>query len=405
MKKDRTEEFMRRYYTSKNCEGLSTIFTPKEVRDKMTIHAKKEMKILVMFNFEFCYDLVNMDCKDVMFISDDKLRNQIVEKTWGFKTELVNPKAINNTLKDMKFDLIISNPPYTKNLDLKILESVLDLSDNVCFVHPSAWLLKNTENKHVPDYRNIIDLNNRIISVDLINGNELFGISLFMPCAVTFFSKYRKNDIIVNDTSKMLTVDDKLYKVSNIYDIDRYGYNPQFKFIKQKIFSKTTIQNLNDKSIHPNHISLNTDTVFIKNGKTYSKEFIVGIPNIRGNVASDDFFTMILKNKHSHLGINTQKYYTIFFFDNETEQMNFINFLTTKFARFCLSLTKTNQHMQYVSIPWLDFTRSWTDQECATELGITNEELLWMIQQIPNYYPEDEETYKQLENKLKADNV
>ena len=49
-----------------------------------------------------------MGCKDVMFVSDDEVRNQIVEGAWGFKTELIEPRDINKKLKGMKFDLIIS---------------------------------------------------------------------------------------------------------------------------------------------------------------------------------------------------------------------------------------------------------------------------------------------------------
>ena len=53
------------------------------------------------------------------------------------------------------------------------------------------------------------------------------------------------------------------------------------------------------------------------------------------------------------------------------------------------------------STPKLDFSKSWSDEEVAKELGITNEELLWIIDQLPDYYPEDKEKYEQLKNKLK----
>ena len=79
----------------------------------------------------------------------------------------------------MKFDLIISNPPYNKGLDLKILESVLDLGEKICFVHPIGWMLRDKNKK----------LKLKLEKSLIFDGNQAFTISSHTPCAINLFAK------------------------------------------------------------------------------------------------------------------------------------------------------------------------------------------------------------------------
>lgn len=64
----------------------------------------------------------------------------------------------------MKFDLIISNPPYNSGLDLKILESVNFISEKICFVHPMTWLFDQKGSKR---YNRIKEtFKNQLVSVE-----------------------------------------------------------------------------------------------------------------------------------------------------------------------------------------------------------------------------------------------
>ena len=49
---------------------------------------------------------------------------------------------------------------------------------------------------------------------------------------------------------------------------------------------------------------------------------------------------------------------------------------------------------ELASVPYMPtYDRPWTDEEVAAELGLTDEELAWAINWIPDYYPEDKEKY------------
>ena len=152
-----------------------------------------------------------------------------------------------------------------------------------------------------------------------------------------------------------------------------------------------------DKSnVHDNALCL-TEKSF-----KHEYPFEVGFNFMRGNGPSDMYTTIQWQNESKHYGMTTE-YPIKFGFNTEAEMINFKNFLKLKLTRFCLSIYKIGRNVhqgELKSVPWLDFSRSWTDEETAKEIGITGEELLWTIQWILDCYPEDVETYRNLEEKL-----
>ena len=110
---------------------------------------------------------------------------------------------------------------------------------------------------------------------------------------------------------------------------------------------------------------------------------------------------MIQKTDETMQCSQNTKYASKIFFDKETDATNFKDYLKLKISRFCLSIYKTNQCLhagagsgEIASVPYMpDYTRPWTDEEVAEELGLTQEELVWAINWIPDYYPEDKEKY------------
>ena len=263
----------------------------------------------------------------------------------------------------MKFDLIISNPPYNNNLDLKILKEIYNIGEKICFVHPATWLYDNKmKSKLYNDCRNLVK--HSFVHYEKVeDANKVFGIGLFTDVFITLIDKHKPG-------------------LRNlIYDIDIHGQSEIYKSLKNKVLKYCKKQNnlLNETSHSTNKINE------------------IGISPIRGHPGQNDFYSFIqLTDENMHIGKVT-KYKLKFPFDTNDEAINFKDYLKTKIARFCLSIYKINQQLgggELASVPYMPtYEHPWTDEEVAAELGLTDEELTWAINWIPDYYPEDKEKY------------
>ena len=260
----------------------------------------------------------------------------------------------------MKFNLIISNPPYTNNLDLKILKKVYELGEKVCFIHPGSWAYSKKPNmsklyKHIKKFD--VTYFKRVE-----DAKKLFKISIFTAICISVFEQYSKTSIKVDD-------------------IDVHGNSEIYKSLKKKILSYCHNSNLENK----------------RTNKLY--EFTFGL-----NWSDAGYNVMGAKNTyHRHFSNNFKgTHYPIKFgFDSKFKMEYFGNFLKLKIVRFALSIYKINQHLnrgELEAVPYMPtYDHEWTDEMVAKELGLTDEELAWAINWIPDYYPEDAVKYKNYE--------
>lgn len=74
----------------------------------------------------------------------------------------------------------------------------------------------------------------------------------------------------------------------------------------------------------------------------------------------------------------TETYLVIRVVDNEIEANNIISYMRTKFFRFLVLLKKNTQHATrtvYGYVPMQDFTKQWTDKELYEKYGLSDEEI------------------------------
>ena len=95
----------------------------------------------------------------------------------------------------MKFDAIIMNPPYDRNLHLKILEAVIPHADKVVNISPVRWL----QDSFAPystrsDYCKFEDsVSKKIETLDVIpakDASKLFGASFTMNLGIYVCSEH-----------------------------------------------------------------------------------------------------------------------------------------------------------------------------------------------------------------------
>lgn len=102
-------------------------------------------------------------------------------------------------LKNMpKFDVAIMNPPYAKNLHLKIIEQVILFTNKTVSISPCTWAAKHNINQPKGQYRN--KFNGKIESFTFIphrKMNDIFGLgNAIEDGAIIVFSDNGNFDIL-----------------------------------------------------------------------------------------------------------------------------------------------------------------------------------------------------------------
>ena len=119
----------------------------------------------------------------------------------------------------MKFDLIISNPPFTFGAHLKILEKIWHSTEELCFIHPINWLYDNKMKAKLFNRCREMVKAHFIHWEDIKDANKLFSIAAFTAIGITY---YNKKETGIGDA---------------IYDIDIHGDSEIYKSIKRKILN------------------------------------------------------------------------------------------------------------------------------------------------------------------------
>jgi hypothetical protein len=216
----------------------------------------------------------------------------------------------------MLFNCIISNPPYNKGLDLKILQDIWELGETIVFVHPSMWLYdKKGNHKLFLDTKKLVK-DHVTHAEEIENSNHVFNIQLFQNIFITKFEQNPNPDIVID-----------------LKDIDLHHTSQVFRSLCLKILMYCKKNgSLEDKLVHTNPTEL----------------WECGISGIRGHYQNPDLYTFVRKqNPETHIGTST-RYYMKFLFESEIEATNFRDFLKLKLVRFCLSLYKIQKSIEII---------------------------------------------------------
>jgi len=371
--------------------------TPYDLCEKMISKTDvKDKSILVLFNIEFLEVLTHkfgVLNKDILFLADCRLESEMASKIYKVNNIIVNDiDNIQEVLKTLKhFDLCFSNPPYgtgSQHYDLKMINEVSKICNEIVFIHPSKWLL-NIKTKEIisQNIKNLIK--NKVRSFEIIS-SDIFNTGQIDPCVISHIDMSYSGNIIYK------LFDNECYEVEDINDITIFGKDWEkikvFKIILDEYIEKNT--NI-DRTI--NH---GKSRVYVHWNNKVTKSNINDIPE-------DKFFCQFNAMKPTNFN-NTISYKIIgynedkavekstlnisnniaYFFDTLNELSNFINYLKTDFCRFCLVLGKTNEGLfdgALEFIPVVNFKDSWTDEKLYKFFNISKE----IITYITDFFPDD----------------
>ncbi len=241
----------------------------------------------------------------------------------------------------------VKNLRYFKNSS-EVFPTV-DINGGVCFLHYD----KTFEGKTLfTDGKNKIELN--LSQFDIITDDPL-GYSLVKKILNKWAGEYISNIAWARKPFGLETDYFNKHKSINKADGDAIAClsrNKQIKYLKRDSVPK------------------NKDKINL---------WKVSVPAVAGGVKGNRRSTIPL-NQIFLLPkgtISTETYSVIDAFKSKEEAENLISYLKTDFARYFLGLRKMTQHLprdRWSWVPYLDTSKSWTDDEIFKMFGLTNDE-------------------------------
>ena len=347
-------------------KGAHAIHTPQALVEEVLSKIALQGDILVMFNVEFVISLVytyNIAPENITFYSDHDNKSRICSK--------LGVKYITNLETDMKFDVVLANPPYdgelegkdqTKKIWIAFAHKCLDLlEDNgyLGFVSPPSWVLSNDAK--------LKKVRNRILDCDL--QSLRLGIQNQFPSKpgvqIGYFilknTPYTGNTQFTDEgttVSKIIDLRNGLpltateqYRQDLIVKIHNASSN-KYKFI------------LNDKK--GKDLSAGGVLKVIVN---YSKAYYSSANTVDNNMP---ITTDPINNKQGYISVKTQK-----------EGKQHKSFLHSKaIVWFANNYKRRGQTgfcdaVKRCAIPQFQ-TKNWTDGEVYQVLGLTNDEIAYI---------------------------
>lgn len=308
-------------------------------------------------------------CKGVGLLKNIPAGHKLYAKVEDKRTELIVKKLLPNVniIKDttMKFDHIIMNPPYDKNLHLKILQEAMKHSDDVVNLSPIRWLQDPlAEYKKNSDWKKFESVRKRIDTLDvvpMVEATQLFNSAAFsMDIGIYHLTSQggwtsRFTNSIIN---KVVEHSNKTVSDAMSENEDD-GWRVRIKKLMPIPSNRPNGTALEYTNTYLCHQSL--DWVykdgFTKEGAHWSENKLAGAGGPK-SYTKDDKLPYSIK------------------FDTEEEAYNFQAYTKTKFFKYIYSTMKTDQNVPLKYLPYMPtYTHPWTDEMLYEYFGLTKDEV------------------------------
>ena len=361
-------------------------------------------------NFQFLDTIINKHI-EILIICD----NEETEKYWNtvytdycirhnieeikYNKYLIRIKVLKNeseyenimneiNRKNLKFDVAILNPPYTRGIYEPLMENIFNIVNNeILWVGPTTWLLGKNQ-----DIRFINTVNKYYTEIKNICASDYFDARAAQQLSITYINKNKNKELIYNNK-----------KYNNTSDIKHYTHDNLLVSIFNKIGCNNLTENLGNHVYRGKNVHSFTGSKIIENPNLNwfcckinrsagdqdltnrtQKNYLANIINKTGTYEENCGTYKELKNK---IYKSTFKYYVAF--ETEQELKNFWKYIHTDFARICLYFIKINRELgggELTYVPWQDFTEEWTDEKLFKKYNITEEEIKHIYEVLPNYH-------------------
>ena len=317
----------------------------------------------------------------------------------------------------MKFDVIISNPPYQLSdggsgpsaspLYHKFVSAAKQLSPRyITMIIPSRWFAGG---KGLDEFRADMLNDDRISTmVDYVNSADCFtgvdiagGVNYFLwdsnhhgSCRVTTVrgQKQITADRVLNEfdifvrSNESLSIIDKVKSKAQhtleeyAFSRNPFGFESKARGISQKDGAHPVklVHSQGCGYVKESDVKKNADHLDrwkISIGKLVPSNGEVGVDPSKG------YNAMTQPRILSPYTVITDSYLVLATFKTENEANNFVSFMTLKFPRFLMHETYSSMNISksnFRFVPFMDFTRAWTDAELYDYFDLTEDEIAFV---------------------------
>lgn len=312
----------------------------------------------------------------------------------------------------MKFDVIISNPPYQLNdggggagksaspIYQKFVQQAKKLEPKyIIMITPSRWL---NGGKGLTSYRQEMLQDKRLIKlVDYADSKDCFpGVDI--PGGISYFLWSRDANSSYCTIVNMKKNGSETVMNRDLNEFPIFIRNNEAVSIVRKVKSFHE-KSMADQVLSRRPFGLDSGESFDEDG-TVTLRSSEGMGKVRlsrithGRNILNKWKVIVSKVTFEHAGVPdkngqmrvlsviqklkpnsacTESYLVVGVFDDEKHADNLVSYLKTKFARFLIMQMLASMNMSkstYFYVPIQDFTKPWTDDELYSKYGLTDSE-------------------------------
>ena len=295
----------------------------------------------------------------------------------------------------MKFEVIVGNPPYSGNLHLKIINTVINhLTEEgvASFIHPARWLQDPlAEYKKGSDkvkFKNIVDRLDDVNVIDTNTTSKKFNIVFngdLMISKINGSIVYGNKNVystIAQEASNIIIEYSKNHNIGSHEELNKVdGWRCQIKeIIPVKSGESMTLYS---RKSHVNLFQLNKENVFFDGFNEDGVEWMKTRKQKGGGTKQDNEpFPHSIK------------------FNSKEEALNFESSCNTNFYNNIIYMLKNDQHVPLKFLPWMeDYSHPWTDEDYCKffgNLGMSEECKKWMCRYVYDYRIKDFINYEKI---------
>lgn len=317
-----------------------------------------------------------------------------------------------NEIFNMKFDVIIGNPPYQLEdgggrdsaampLYHLFVEQAKRLNPNyLIMIIPARWYsggrgldefrTQMLEDKHIKEIHDFPETSDCFPGLNIRGG----------ICYFLWDKNYNGDCKVINNQKGVKSIKIRPLKEDNIPIFIRYN-NAINILNKVRAFNEETLNNFVSSSkpfgLRSNYNLFNNELTPYYNIKLYrfgdigfvNESQVLNRKNLirrykvlisKASPGGDEFPHSIVSQPiiSEPYSICTETYLVIKDVTNYQEAENMVSYIKTRFFRFMMSLVKNTQNISkasYMLVPIQDFSKPWTDEELYVKYGLTDEEI------------------------------